>query len=146
MGLLPFPPGDAVIRKLQERQSYLEKAPYQRKSKKKAIGDAIMKLNPATWCGPTILKAHDIHEYNKDRKKTQEVYVESQERRKMSVSMVRTTMETTRETSVDGSLCASCRKESMGWRPANADPLELTDDPWSLPPISELASLGNSAG
>ena len=132
-------PTEAAIRKLQQRQSYLAKAPYQRRSKKKAIGDAAMKLCPTTWLAPTIIRAHDNYEYRKDRKAKEEVYMKYQEMRSASISTAHATGRSSYDNfgvSVDG------RKERSGWSFIDGDPLEKTDDPWALPPIDEIASLG----
>ena len=116
------------------------------RSKKELLHDTAMKLCPALWLTPAIVRAHEKHEYEKDRKRLQEVYVGYQELH-----------------SKDG----ENRKDSIGGgkggrRVAVADlldtypaPLEwvaledpwrdpwryetLTEeDPWLLPPIEEM--------
>ena len=122
--MLPSQPAETVIRKLERRQSYLAKAPYQRKSKKKALGDAAMRLSPATWFGPAILKAHERYEYRRARKHTEELYAEYQEKR------------STRQNSMASSTVWSDTAPALlDW-----SPLWSTDeeDPWKLPPIEEI--------
>ncbi|KAL9636653.1 MAG: hypothetical protein Q9164_002688 [Protoblastenia rupestris] len=131
-----------AIRKLQHRQSYMAKAPYQRKSRKRAIGDAAMKLCPASWLVPTIIKAHENYEYRKDRKAKEEVYTKYQEKRKASVSTTRTTLQSSVD---DMPLYGHPHREVKAWSPLAVDPLKQTNDPWVLPPINEIASLGTSA-
>ena len=146
--MLPVPLSKDAINKLQRRQSYLANAPFQRKSKRRALSDAAMKLFPSSWIGPPILKAHDMHEYKKDKKRTEKVYEHYQEKRQTSLSTTKTTegtIGTTRESSVGGSPSASCGREATGRDPTRVDPLEKTNDPWALPPMQELASLGNSS-
>ena len=144
---IPVPLSTETISKIEKRQSYLANAPFQRKSKRRALSDAAMKLSPSSWIGLSILKAHDIQEYKKDKKRTEEVYEQYQERRKMSLSTnknMQGSIGTTRESSIGGSLSTSYWKETTGWNPTPVDPLDKTNDPWALPPMHELASLGNS--
>ena len=135
---IPSEPTEVAIRKLHRRQSYVARAPYQRKSKRQAIGDAALKCCPATWLGPAIIKAHELYEYRKDRRAKEKVYNEYWGKRRVSKSI--------RESSIDDlAFLSPCRKETIGWSPLAVDPLKQTDDPWLLPPVGQLASLDTSA-
>ncbi|MCJ1454930.1 hypothetical protein MMC28_005283 [Mycoblastus sanguinarius] len=123
--ILPSAPAELAVRKLQNRRSYMAKAPFQRRSKKRALGDTVMKLCPATWLGPVIINAHDKYEYKKDRQRTEEVHVEFLERRKNSVSTndaVLADMET--------------YPAPIEWCPYDGRDWER--DPWRLPPMEEI--------
>ena len=76
-----------VVHKLENRRSYLAKAPHQRRSKKKALSDTIMKLSPATWLAPVILKAHAQYEYKKARQQAENLHFQYEERRKSGMLM-----------------------------------------------------------
>lgn len=128
-----------TVRKLQNRRSYMAKAPFQKhKSTKKHLGDFAMRFCPATWLGPLIIRAHDKHEYKKDRKYVQEVYVEYQEHKSRKNSVV--------GGSGSGSIVDlhtypapvewTPLEDSKGerWRSEKA----RTEDPWQLPPVNEI--------
>ncbi len=139
---LPEQPAEVAIRKLEHRQSYMAKAPYQRKSRRRALSDFALRLCPVTWLGPAIIKAHDKYEYKKDRREKEEVYVEYQVKRKMSVD----TAMATRTNSFASLTPASHPPPVSCWKPVPErvevggmdDPLLKTRDPWSLPPIEEM--------
>lgn len=103
----------------------MKKAPFQRKSKKKAIGDAAMKLCPTTWLGPVIIKAHDKYEYKRDRKHTQEVHKEWQGKRGRSG----------KSTTVNSIVGLETHPAPVEWSPLDG---EEDADPWALPPIEEM--------
>ena len=114
-----------AVQKLQKRDSYMKKAPYQQhKTRRQAFKDAVMRLNPCTWFAPPIIKAHDRYEYEKDRKHTEEVYVECQQKRKESLPPTKAILD-------------------LDTHPA---PLEIPKksgdgklaDPWALPPPEEI--------
>lgn len=72
---LPHPTTTCTVHYLERRSSYLAKAPYQQnRPAKQKISDAAMLLSPATWVTPAILRAHDAHEYKKDRKRLDQQY------------------------------------------------------------------------
>jgi len=118
LDILPSKPAETALRKLKNRRSYMNKAPFQRKSKKKALSDAALKLCPASWLGPAIIKAHDKYEYKRDRKHTQEVYTEWQEKRGRS-----------------GKFTSANSMVTVEWSPLDGD---VEGDPWALPPIEEI--------
>ncbi|KAL8823794.1 MAG: hypothetical protein Q9191_005545 [Dirinaria sp. TL-2023a] len=122
--MLPIQPTEMVIRKLERRQSYMAKAPYQRKSRKQALGDAAMRLSPATWFGPVILRAHERYEYRRARKHTEDLYTEYQEKK------------STRQNSAASSTTGS----DIAPAPFDWSPLWSSDeeDPWKLPPVEEI--------
>ena len=122
---LPDQPAEKALMKLQSRRSYIAKAPYQRKTKWKALRDKGLKLCPASWLGPTILKAHDKHQYKKDRQHTQEVFVEWQEKRGRSGKSTIVNSVVGLETHL---------------APLEHNPLVEDDgrDPWALPSIEEM--------
>lgn len=78
---------DKVIHKLENRRSYLAKAPHQRRSKKQVLSDTIMKLCPATWLAPVILKAHAQYEYREARQQAENLHFQYEERRKSGMLM-----------------------------------------------------------
>ncbi|KAL2055649.1 hypothetical protein ABVK25_003891 [Lepraria finkii] len=120
LDILPEQPADVAIRKLRNRCSYMAKAPFQRKSKKRALHDKALKLAPATWLGPTIIKAHDRYQYQKDRELTKAVYEEYHERRENSGSTIAMKDLETQPAPLDWSLMDDDGYET---------------DPWKLPPI-----------
>lgn len=72
---VPHPTTACTIDYLERRSSYMAKVPYQqRRPVKQKISDAAMHLSPATWFTPAILRAHDAHEYKKDRKRLEQQY------------------------------------------------------------------------
>ena len=72
---LPLPTTTCTIHYLERRSSYLAKVPYQQnRPVKQKISDAAMRLSPATWLTPAILRAHDAHEYKKDRRRLDQQY------------------------------------------------------------------------
>lgn len=78
-----------TIRRLQTRNSYMANAPFQQhKSKRKFLHDKAMKLCPVFWFAPAIVRAHDKHEYEKDKKHVQDVYVGYQEHKSRKDSFV----------------------------------------------------------
>ncbi|KAL6719550.1 hypothetical protein ACLMJK_003791 [Lecanora helva] len=116
---------EQAVQKLQKRDSYMKKAPYQQhKTRKQAFNDAVMRLNPCTWFAPPIIKAHNRYEYEQDRKHTEEVYAECQEKRKAALPPTKAILD-------------------LETVPA---PLEIPKlpgdgklvDPWELPPPSEI--------
>ena len=123
--VLPTEPCEQVVRKLQQRQSYLGKAPYQKhKTKKQTVCVTIMKLSPKTWLAPIIIKAYEQWEYKRDRKHTQEVFEKSLEKRGTA-------------------LLVTEEIADLDTQPAPLD-CELKDeegrvlDPWVLPPVAEI--------
>lgn len=128
--ILPKQPAEHLVRRLEKRQSYLAKAPYQqnklkKKSKRKALNDLIMKLCPTTWVAPVVIQAHDRWEYDRDKKYVQEVHVQYQEKRKKDPMSTRNSI---------GKL--------VDIRPVALEigPIEGNDslvDPWKLPPIED---------
>ena len=131
--ILPEKPEDVAIRRLRNRCSYMAKAPLQWKSKKKALHDKALKLAPATWLGPTIIKAHDRYQYRKDRKHTQAIYEEYHERRENSGSTIAIKdLET--------------QPAPLEWPLLDEDGFER--DPWKLPPISsnDVVEIGMVGG
>ncbi len=123
--ILATKPAEQAVQKLQKRESYMKKAPFQQhKSRKQAFNDAVMRLNPCTWFAPPIIKAHDRFEYNRDRKHTEEIYVECQQKRKESLPPTKAIL-------------------GLDTHPA---PLEIPSkpgdeelaDPWKLPPPDEI--------
>ena len=111
----------------------MAKAPFQRKSKKRALHDKALKLAPATWLGPTIIKAHDRYQYKKDRERTQAVYEEYHERRENSGSTIAMKDLETQPAPLD-------------WPLKNDDGYEM--DPWKLPPIcsNDVVEIGTAGG
>ena len=81
--LLPTSPlPTSTIRKLQNRRSYMARAPFQQhRSARQHLADLALRLCPVVWLGPAILRAHDMHEYERDRRRLHEVYVGYQEHR-----------------------------------------------------------------
>ncbi len=111
---------DTVVRKLENRRSYLAKAPRQRRSKKQALNDTIMKLSPATWLAPLILKAHARYEYNMARQRAEKLHLQYEERRK------------------SGMLMSTNSLVALGTVLAPVELIPLSgcemEDPWKLPP------------
>lgn len=124
---LPPQPAEAALEQLHNRYSYINKAPYQRRSKKKALYDAFLRLCPASWLGPTVIKQHDKHEYKRDRKRTKEVYTEFQERRGRSIGG--------KSTSANSIVDLETYLAPLDCGPPSLDD---EDDPWKLPPIEEI--------
>lgn len=126
------------IRKLQNRRSYMDKAPYQQhKSKKKYLSDAALKLSPTTWLAPAIIRAVDKYEYKKDRRYVHGVYVEYQEHLSRKNSLV--------GAHGGGSIVDLHTYPA----PVERTPLEeekqdpwnekvRIEDPWRLPPVNEI--------
>lgn len=125
LDILPDHPAETALKKLHHRRSYMAKAPYQRRSKWKALHDKGLKLCPASWLGPAIIKAHDKYEYKRDRKHTQEVYIEWQEKR----GRIR------RSTSANSIVGLETHPAPVEWSPLDG---EEEADPWALPPIEEM--------
>lgn len=128
----------ALVHKLESRNSYLSKAPYQRRSRTRALRDTAMKLSPTSWIGPIILKIHARSEYKKDKKETEHLHEEYEERREsgkpMSTNAVvalNTTLAPIESTAV---------AMEAGMTPVESViPGRKTDsDPWKLPPTAEL--------
>lgn len=133
LDILPEDPSSVAITKLRNRCSYMAKAPYQRKSKKKALHDKAMKLLPATWLGPTIIRVHDRYQYKKDRNYTQKVYQEYQERREYSDTTI--------------AIHDYDMQPAPGdWPIVNDQGYEI--DPWKLPPIvsDDVSEIGTADG
>lgn len=125
--LLRSQSAESIVYKLERRQSYLAKAPHQPRSRKRALSDAALKLSPASWLGPVIIKAHERYEYRKARKYTEGLHADYQEKRRSS---------STRENSLSSLMVA------LDTAPA---PIEFNpgmvgeeEDPWKLPPIEEI--------
>lgn len=133
LDILPEDPSSVAITKLRNRCSYMAKAPYQRKSKKKALHDKAMKLLPATWLGPTIIRVHDRYQYKKDRNYTQKVYQEYQERREYSDTTIAIHDYDMQPAPAD-------------WPIVNDEGYEI--DPWKLPPIvsDDVSEIGTADG
>lgn len=125
LDILPSHPAETAMKKLHNRRSYMKKAPFQRKSKRKAISDAALKLCPASWLGPTIIKAHDKYEYKRDRKHTEEVHTVWQEKRGRSG----------KSTSTNSIVGLDTHPAPVEWTPLDG---EADVDPWALPPIEEI--------
>lgn len=114
----------------------MAKAPFeQHRSKKKLLGDIAMKLWPVNWFGPAIIRAHDKHQYEKDRKHVRDVFVEFRERRSRKSSVVgaggsgsvvdlNTFLAPVEDVPLKGDL----------WRRRDGE----TADPWLLPPANEI--------
>lgn len=133
LDILPEQPADVAIRKLRNRCSYMAKAPFQRKSKKKALHDKALKLAPATWLGPTIIKAYDRYQYKKDRERTQAVYEEYHEKKENIASTI-------------ALKDLDIQPAPLDWPLVNDDGYEM--DPWKLPPISsnDAVEIGTADG
>lgn len=123
--LIPTQPAEHAVRKLQHRQSYMARASYQKhKSRKQTLCDTILRLSPATWLGPMIIKAYDRWEYKRDKKHTQEVFEKSMEKRGTSLLLTE-------------------KIADLETQPAPLD-CDIRDakgrvvDPWRLPPMSEI--------
>ena len=72
---IPHPTTTCALHYLERRSSHLATAPYQQhRPVKQKLSDAAMRLDPTTWVAPAILRAHDVHEYKKDRRKVEEQY------------------------------------------------------------------------
>jgi len=109
-----------VVHKLESRRSYLAKAPHQHRSKKQALRDTIMKLSPATWLAPVIIKAHAQYEYKKARQQAENLHLQYEERRKSGMLM-----STNSVVALETVLA-----------PVELGPLSggEAEDPWELPP------------
>lgn len=127
LDVLPPKPAETALEKLHSRHSYMNKAPYQRKSRKRALHDAFLKVCPASWLGPTIIKQHDKHEYKRDRKRTKEVYTEFQQKRGRSTGGS--------STSANSIVGLETYLAPLDCGPPSLDD---EDDPWKLPPIEEI--------
>lgn len=132
--ILPKEPAEHVIRKLEKRQSYLANARFQqnkleKKSKKKALNDLIMKLYPTTWVAPVVIRAHDRWEYDRDRKYVQAVHLQYQEKRKKDPTSARNSI---------GKLL-DIQPAALEIIPTDED--EKSVDPWKLPPIEDLVEV-----
>lgn len=78
----PTPLPTPTIRKLQNRRSHMARAPYQQhRSTRRHLADLALRLCPAVWLGPAILRAHDRREYERDRRRVRDVYLGYRERR-----------------------------------------------------------------
>ncbi|CAF9939658.1 hypothetical protein IMSHALPRED_001586 [Imshaugia aleurites] len=124
---LPPQPAETALEQLHNRYSYINKAPYQRRSKKRALYDAFLRICPASWLGPTLIKQHDKHEYKRDRKRTKEVYTEFLEKRGRSVGG--------KSTSANSIVDLETYLAPLD---CGAPSLDDEDDPWKLPPIEEI--------
>ena len=127
------------IRRLKSRHSYMTKASHQQhKSKKKLLHDTAMKFCPAIWLAPAIIRAHEKHEYEKDRKHVQEVYIGYQEHRSRKNSFVGAGG---RGSIVDLHTYPAPLEwppvEDLSWDPWRYETL-MKEDPWLLPPINEM--------
>ena len=117
----------------------MAKAPYQQpKSKKKLLRDTAMKLCPVIWLAPAIIRAHDKHEYEKDRKYVHDVYVGYQEHKSRKNSLVGAGG---RGSIVDLHIYPA----PVEWVPLeypSRDPWRsenvAMEDPWQLPPANEI--------
>ena len=139
------------IRRLQRRHSYIAATrtshhrQQRRQSKKELLHDTALRFFcPALWLTPAIVRAREKSEYEKDRKRVQEVYVGYQENQKGG-----------QEDSVGGTrgrVRKVAVKDLLDTYPAPLewelleDPLRdpwpyetLTEeDPWLLPPIEKM--------
>ena len=117
----------------------MDKAPYQQhKSKKKYLNDVALKLSPATWLAPAIIRFNDKYEYRKDKKYVQEVYVEYQEHMSRKNSLVGARG---RGSIVDLHTYPAPVERTKLEEEEKRDPWgELVGgvDPWRLPPVSEI--------
>ena len=143
-GLAPLPMASLLessmtsetIRKLEARRSYMAKAPFQQhKSKKQFLGDIAMKLCPVIWLGLAVIRAHDKHEYKRDRRYVEEVHVEYQEHKSRKNSYV--------GANGSGSIVdLQTYPAPVEWTPSDDDPWRSeegkTEDPWQLPPFNEI--------
>jgi len=111
---------DKVVHKLENRRSYLAKAPHQRRSKKQALTDTLMKLSPATWLAPVILKAHAQYEYKRARQQAENLHIQYEERRKSGMLM-----------STNSVVALETVLAPVELGPLSSSELE---DPWKLPP------------
>lgn len=110
----------------------------QHKSKRKLLYDTALKFCPVFWFAPAIIRAHDKHEYEKDRKYVEEVYVDYQEHRSRKSSLV--------GAGGRGSIAdLHTYLAPTEWTPSRdlrRDPWRsdkfVTDDPWQLPPVNEI--------
>ena len=101
-----------------------------------------MKLCPVIWLAPAIIRAHDKHEYEKDKKHVHGVYVEYQEHKSRKNSLV--IGAGGRGSIVDLRIYPA----PVEWVPAELggpwyrDPwwseTIVTEDPWQLPPMNEI--------
>lgn len=117
----------------------MAKAPYQQhKSKRKYLGDVALKFCPVTRLGLAIIRAHEKHEYKKDRQYVQEVYVEYQEHKSRKNSVI--------GASGSGSIVDlhiyPALVEWMPWedpkRNSSWSEKVKVEDPWQLPPAIEI--------
>lgn len=115
---------DKVVRKLESRESYLRKAPYQRRSKKRALSDTLMKLSPATWLGRIFLKHHVQHEYRHDKEQAEGIYEDYKKRRGSGKPMS------------TNSLVALETTLAPVEAPPLSSPVDI--DPWKLPPAEQI--------
>lgn len=132
--ILPKQPAEHVVRRLEKRQSYLAKAPYQqnklgKKSKRQALNYFITKFCPTTWVAPAVIKAHDRWEYERDRKYVEGVHVHYQEKRKKNPVSARNSI----------GKFVDIRPAALEITAADEDDNEV--DPWKLPPIEGAAAV-----
>ena len=135
------------IRKLQRRHTHMTATKTSspprhhqlRQSKKQLLHDTAMKvLCPALWLTPAIVRAREKSEYEKDRKRVQEVYVGYQEhahydkegRKNKSVAVEE--LLDTYPAPLEWVLV-----EDPGRDPWRYETL-TEEDPWLLPPIEEM--------
>ena len=131
----------STILKLEARRSYMAKSPFQQhKTKRKFLSDAAMRLHPATWFAPALIRAHDKYEYKRDRKYLQDVYVEYQSHKIQKNSFIgangsgsvvdlRTYLAPVERTALE--------EEYSEWDPWVFAGVVL-EDPWQLLPVEEM--------
>ena len=99
-----------------------------------------MKLCPVFWFAPAIIRAHDKHEYEKDKKHVQEVFVDYQEHHKSRKK------DTPVGSGGRGSIVdLHTYPAAVEWAPAESpqrDPWRSEsvegEDPWLLRPAGEI--------
>ncbi|CAF9929986.1 MAG: hypothetical protein ALECFALPRED_004499 [Alectoria fallacina] len=131
----------STLLRLQNRRSYMAKAPFQQhKPLKRALSDVAMKFCPVIWLGPYIIRAHDKAEYEKDRKYVQEVYIEYQEHRSRKNSVLGAASGGGSVVDLQTYLapveCVNWERRDL-WRQERVVAVE-EDDPWRLPPPNEI--------
>ena len=137
---------NAVVKRRHDRQRSETHVPFQRRTNAQVVNSPTIDSS-ANRTGPNTPKIPDVLEDDEDRRRRQE----HGERSEQTIS--RSSSRSMKNHSMEGSPMYKCdslierwRDVTERWNPMVVDPLEMTDDPWLLPPISELASLGSSAG
>ena len=134
---LPPDPSALALQKLRARHSYMSRAPYQQhKTRKQVIGDKVLRLCPATWLGPVILRGHERWEYRRTRREKERVHgewVERKERREGGVGSGSGGGAGTRASSVVG---LRTELKAREWSPLDEE--GGGGDPWRLLPVEEM--------